>query len=423
MEALTATPPPVVEVKAKRPSPLTVFRSGTFRKLWSGLALSLMGDFFNYVAMAWLVLQLTGSSLALGAVLLVQAVPRSLLMLVGGAMADRLSPRVAMAGSMALRVVCIAPLAGLVLSGRVQLWEIYVASGLFGVFDAFFWPAASSILPRVVADEHLEAGNAVTNVTRQVSLIIGPALAGVVVAALGTGWAFAADAAFLAVGAAIVVWIPALARTSSAQRPNVPASTGLVAEIKAGIRYAWSDVGIRAALLIIAAVDFAANGSMNVGLPTIAHGRFGAGAIGLGVLLGAWGLGATAGAAASGMIPRPERIGWLIVAACSWIGLGIAVTGLLGSLIPAALVLAAAGVATGVINTYGVSWLQRRTDPAMQGRVMSLVMLASIGLVPISLAASGALAQLNPTILFLVAGGLIVAASAAAASSRTVRSI
>jgi hypothetical protein len=123
------------------------------------------------------------------------------------------------------------------------------------------------------------------------------------------------------------------------------------------------------------------------------------------------------------MIPRPERIGWLIVGACAWIGLGIGVTGVLGSLVPAALALAAAGIATGIINTYGVSWLQRRTDPAMQGRVMSLVMLASIGLVPISLAASGVLAQLNPTILFLVAGGLIVAASAAAAASRTVRSI
>ena len=69
------------------------------------------------------------------------------------------------------------------------------------------------------------------------------------------------------------------------------------------------------------------------------------------------------------------------------------------------------------------SWLQRRTDPAMQGRVMSLVMMASIGLVPISLATSGALADVNPTVLFLIAGGLILLASAAAASSRTVRSL
>jgi MFS family permease len=424
MEALTATPPVTELEQPKRPSPWSVFRSSTFRKLWVGLGLSLMGDFFNYVAMAWLVLQLTGSSLALGAVLLVQAVPRSLLMLVGGAMADRLSPRVAMAGSMALRFACVAPLAFAVITGRAQMWEAYAVSALFGVFDAFFWPAASSILPQVVKESELEAGNAVTNVTRQVSLIVGPAVAGVVVGAFGTGWAFAGDAAFLMAGAAVIVWMPAMARgRRSAAGGAPPERTSLKAEIGASLRYAWSNVGIRTALLVIAAVDFAASGSMQVGLPTLAHGRFAAGAVGLGVLLGAWGAGATAGAAASGVLKPPERIGWLIIGACAWIGAGIVITGLVGSLIPAALTLALAGIATGLFNTYGVSWLQRRTDPAMQGRVMSLVMLASIGLVPISLAASGAIADVNPTVLFAISGGLILLASAAAASSRTVRSL
>src|SRR6476646_8176274 len=92
-----------VETRPKRP--WTVFGSGAFRKLWVAQTFSLLGDFFSYVAMAWLVLQLTGSSLALGTVLLVQAVPRSLLMLVGGAMIDRLGARVSMLGSMGLRVL------------------------------------------------------------------------------------------------------------------------------------------------------------------------------------------------------------------------------------------------------------------------------------------------------------------------------
>ena len=112
--------------------------------------------------------------------------------------------------------------------------------------------------------------------------------------------------------------------------------TSLKAEIAAGLRYAWSNVGIRTALLVIAAVDFAASGSMQVGLPTLAHGRFAAGAVGLGVLLGAWGAGATVGAAASGVIKPPRRIGWLIIGVCAWIGAGIVITGLVGSLIPAA---------------------------------------------------------------------------------------
>ena len=426
MEAITATPPVTEFEQRKRPSPWSVFRSSTFRKLWVGLGLSLMGDFFNYIAMAWLVLQLTGSSLALGAVLMVQAVPRSLLMLVGGAMADRLSPRVAMVGSMVLRFACVAPLAYVVITGHAQLWEAYAVSALFGVFDAFFWPAASSMLPQIVSDSELEAGNAVTNITRQTSLIVGPAVAGVVVAAFGSGWAFAGDAGFLVAGAAVIAWMPAMARSrhpaaNAAAAPQQRSS--LKAEIAAGLRYAWSNVGIRTALLVIAAVDFAASGSMQVGLPTLAHGRFAAGAVGLGVLLGAWGAGATVGAAVSGIRKPPKRIGWLIIGVCAWIGAGVVITGLVGSLIPAAVTLALAGVATGLINTYGISWLQRQTDPAMQGRVMSLVMMASIGLVPISLAASGAIADVNPTVLFVIAGGIILLASAAAASSRTVRSL
>jgi len=81
------------------------------------------------------------------------------------------------------------------------------------------------------------------------------------------------------------------------------------------------------------------------------------------------------------------------------------------------------GIGTGVINTYGVSWLQRRTDPAMQGRVMSIVMLASMGLTPLSYAVSGAIAEVNPTLLFLIAGGMMLACGAGTAASRQVRSL
>src|SRR6267143_5446431 len=112
MEELIPSPTAVIV----RPRPWTVFSSASFRKLWVANTLSLLGDFFSYVAMAWLVLQLTGSSLALGSVLLVQAVPRSLLMLVGGAIVDRLSARISMLASMGLRVLLVAPLAILVLT-------------------------------------------------------------------------------------------------------------------------------------------------------------------------------------------------------------------------------------------------------------------------------------------------------------------
>src|SRR3981081_711976 len=138
-------------VATLRPRPWTVFSSGPFRKLWVATTLSLFGDFFSYVAMAWLVLQLSGSSLALGRVLVVQAVPRAVLMVVGGALADRLSSRLTMLGSMGLRAVVVAPLAFLVLTGRVQMWEVYAVAAVFGIVDAFFMPARGSFVPHSLA--------------------------------------------------------------------------------------------------------------------------------------------------------------------------------------------------------------------------------------------------------------------------------
>src|SRR6202521_6366379 len=139
---------PSATVAAPRPRPWTVFSSGPFCKLWAGTAVSLFGYFFIYIAMAWLVLQLTGSSLALGTVLVVQALPRAVLMVVGGALADRISPRLTMLGSMGLRTVVVAPLAVLVLTGRVQMWQVYGIAAVFGIVDAFFLPARSSIPPK-----------------------------------------------------------------------------------------------------------------------------------------------------------------------------------------------------------------------------------------------------------------------------------
>src|SRR5229473_8543079 len=144
---------------------------------------------------------------------------------------------------------------------------------------------------------------------------------------------------------------PAARAAASAEHPD----GGLGGQIVAGFRYAWADIGIRVSLIVIAVVDFAANGALGVGLPTLAHGRFAAGAAGLGILFAAWGVGATAGALGAGFIKIPRRFGWLIVAFCSWIGVGIAVVGVLPSLLPAAVTLGVSGIATGVINTYGVS--------------------------------------------------------------------
>jgi MFS family permease len=417
LEEIVPTPEAPV---SSRVSPWSIFASPSFRKLWFASTLSLFGYFFSYIAMAWLVLLLTGSSLALGSVLVVESLPRAVLMLVGGAMADRFSPRTTMLASMGLRTAFVAPFAALVVTGHAQLWQAYVIALVMGVGDAFFLPARTSILPSLVASTELEAGNAVLNVSGQAAIVLGPVLAGVIVATVGTGWAFASDAFVFAAGIVFVLLLPS---TRSTTKGRAHPDGGLGGQIVAGFRYAWADFGIRLTLIVIAVIDFAAIGAFGVGLPTLAHSRFGAGAVGLGILLGAWGIGATAGAIGAGIVRPPKRMGLLIAALSAWLGLGIVGVGLVPSLVLASALMGISGVGTGVVNTYGISWLQRRTDPSMQGRVMSLVMLASQGLAPIGYAVSGFVAQVNPTVLFLVAGGMMLACAVGAFSSRQVRSL
>lgn len=120
-----------------------------FRLLFSGEGVSLVGDEFYFIALPWLVLQLTGDPVALGGILALQGVPRALLMLVGGALTDRFTPRRVMIVSNAARLALVGVLAALVLGGLVRDWMLYATAFAFGSADGFFFPAQSAIVPQL----------------------------------------------------------------------------------------------------------------------------------------------------------------------------------------------------------------------------------------------------------------------------------
>src|SRR5262249_36452975 len=163
--------------------------------MWAGQTASMLGDGVQGVALAWLTLALTGSPLTLGSVLLAGAVPRAAVVLVGGAVSDRLSPLALLFASNVARGLAAAARAALAASGSVQLWQLYAGSFAFGLGDAFFLPAAGAIVPQLVAsDRDLPAANALLGVSEQGAMLVGPALGGVVVAAIGPGGAFGMNA-------------------------------------------------------------------------------------------------------------------------------------------------------------------------------------------------------------------------------------
>jgi MFS family permease len=391
-----------------------VLHSRSYLVLLAAQAASLLGDFFNYVAVAWLVLELTGSNLAVGAVLAAASVPRAVLMLLGGAVSDRFSPRASMLVGGLARALVMGTLAVLALTHTVQLWQLFVGSFLIGTIAAFFLPASTSMLPRIVPSDQLEAGNAFMTLSRFGAMVLGPALGGVLVAGVGAGAALAADAAGYALAGLLVTVLPSGAGVATGSGKNA------LQDIWDGIVHVWNDVPLRTTLVVIAVVNLLGLRGIQIGLPALAYGRFDLGAVALGGGFAAFGLGAVAGALGTSVVRAP-RLMWLMVGTALLFGASLAAVGLAPTFPLLVVALGVMGVIAGASNPYLISWLQRRTVPEMQGRVMSLVMLASVGLEPLGLALGGVVAERNLDLLFWGAGVLIALTGVAAALSRSVR--
>ncbi len=406
----SGTPGP--QTVAAGPRLLQPLREHDFRLLWLGESISTLGDQFQFVAMAWLVLGLTGSGLALGGVLAAASIPRAALMLFGGVASDRISPRTIMLLSNSLRAIFVGLLAVLVLTGAIQLIEVYALALMFGISDAFFYPAIGALLPRLIQDEtRLPSANALFRSTAMLMALVGPPLAGLVVATTQTGPAFAVNALSFVVAAAALILIRWRMPRARATAATWVASEGVMSSLRAGIAYVWRDTTLRLLLVMVAAIDFAFAGPEAVGLAWLSANRWDAGPFGYGLLTGGFALGALAGSLVAGSMAEPRHRSRILIGVAAALGVGLALLGLAPVLWVALVVTVPMGVGAGLLNVLLVSWLQVRVDRAMLGRVMSLVMLASVGLAPISLAAAGLLVDSAAVAMFVGAGAIVLAAA------------
>jgi predicted MFS family arabinose efflux permease len=175
-----------------------------FRRLFFGQAISAFGDRITPVALAFAVLDLTGSTTDLGLVLAAASLPMLCSVLAGGVLADRLARQKVMLASDAVRALAQGATAALLLSGSAQIWQLLVLQAIYGTAVGFFRPAATGLVPQVVSRPRLQQANALMGLTRDITLIGGPAFAGIVVTAFTPGWGLAADAATFVISAAFL---------------------------------------------------------------------------------------------------------------------------------------------------------------------------------------------------------------------------
>jgi len=379
-----------------------------FRLLFGGTTTSTLGDQFYLIATPWLVLQLTKDPLALGVVIALGGIPRAILMLLGGAVTDRFSPRRVLIAADVLRLIITALLAAAVFADGVQMWMLYAASLGFGIVAGFAIPAGNSIVPMLVEDDDLSAGNSIILGSTQLAGFVGPTLAGLLIGGLsesrsGIALAYAVDSiSFIASAAALLAMRAGRKRGGASARPE-----GILESIGIGVRYLWNDEALRLMFIVVTAVNFLFIGPMLVGIPVLAHQYLPEGAVAYGLLVSSLAGGSLAGYLLAAQLPRPggRAIRILLLGALGAFALAIGSLGFLRWTAVLAVLMVLLGFGNGYLSILVLTWIQSRTPREMLGRMMSMLMLTNTGLSPISQAVSGAVIRWSLPALFAAAGG------------------
>jgi MFS family permease len=345
-----------------------------YRRYYGGQAISLTGTWMQMTAQSWLVLALTHSATALGAVIALQTIPVLLLAPYGGVIADRVDKRNVMVVLQSVMGVQALVLGVLTVAGIVRVWEIGLLAFILGLNNAFENPARQSFMMEMVGTEHLRNAVSLNSVLVNAARAVGPAVAGLLIATVGDGVCFLVNAAsFVAVVASLLL----MDRTQLS--PSRPAERA-PGQLREGLRYVRGNRRLWIPLAMMGAVGCLTY-EFQVSLPVMASRGLHAGATGFGFMTAAMGVGAVAGGllvAARGKTGlRP------LVLAASTFGIAMALASAAPTLAFEFAALAFVGAASITFMSSGNSTLQLTAEPAMRGRVMSLWFVAFQGSTPI----------------------------------------
>jgi MFS family permease len=393
-----------------------------FRLLWMGENVSLFGDQFYFLALPWLIFQMTGSMMAFGTLLMVAGIPRAVLILVGGVITDRFSPRTVMIVSNLCRLVLMILLTLMVTSQAFELWMLYVIAFSFGSVDAFFHPAYRAIIPSIVNEDNLQASNSLMQGAAQLVQIVGPGVAGLIVRSVGAAMVFGFDAlTFLFTS--IQLWM--MHPTAIRLNPTGPEATrkrlNILTEIGEMLTYIRHDKLLTTLILVVAAINLLFVGPFIVGSAALSQVRFVQGSVAYGAMLSAFAIGALVGTLMAGTVHFKQAgvISLLLVSVEGMFMIGIGYT---SSLAVTCFLWLLTGFGAGFGSLNMITMTQKRVAKSMMGRFMSLIALTEVGLTPISNALAGLLADWNVTALFVLAGALLTITALLAAMNGNLRS-
>jgi MFS family permease len=345
-----------------------------YRRYVAGQAVSLIGTWMQMTAQSWLVLSLTHSSAMLGLIIALQTLPVLLLAPYGGVIADRIDKRrlmIVLQSAMGLQALALGVLT---ITGEVTVWQIGVLAALLGLNNAFENPARQSFMLEMVGGDYLRNAVTLNSVLVNVARVIGPAVAGIMIATLGEGICFLVNA-----GSFVAVVFSLITLNRAALAPTTPAPRAR-GQLREGLRYVRGTRGLAFPLLMMAAVGCLTY-EFQVSLPVMASQGLHAGATGYGFMTAAMGVGAVIGGL---LVAAKGRTGTAqLTVAVTAFGIAMALATIAPNLPFELVALALAGASSIAFMSTGNSTLQLRAQANMRGRVMALWFVAFQGSTPI----------------------------------------
>jgi MFS family permease len=345
-----------------------------YRLYFAGQLISTTGTWMQSIAQAWLVLQITGSGVALGVTVALQFTPVLLVGAWGGLVADRVDKRRLLVGTQAAAGVLALLLGAVTALGVVQLWMIFVLALGLGAVNAVDNPARRAFVVEMVGTEHVSNAVSLSSAMFMAARVIGPAIAGLVIAGLGVSWCFFANG--VSYSAAVLAFMAMREKEFFAVEP-VPKRKG---QLREGLRYAWSTPALRLVLVLTAVIGTLAF-NFQVVLPLLAKETFSGGAETLGVLYAFMSIGSVIGALVSAHEAQATRR--FVLGAALAFGAALVVAAFAPTLGIELLVLVPVGAAGIAFTAMSNGVLQTECAPEMRGRVAALFTVAFLGSTPI----------------------------------------
>lgn len=409
------------------------FKVRNFQLLFAGQTISTLGDTFYAVALPWLVLTTGGNPQELGIILTAYGLPRIGTVLLGGVLSDKLRPRRVMLLADTARAVLVGILAMLGIWGHPVFWQLLAVAIPLGAFEGLFLPASFVMLPDILDDATLQAGNSLNFSSTQLANLVGSGVAGIIVGAVSSGVALAIDAGTFVVSAVSLA-------AMRLKKPVTAASpTGVMVEATASTKKTetsesepvpgfWQILRgsalVQVAFVVAVIANLTFGGMVEVALPVLAHSSLKAGATGFGLMLAAFGGGALIGSITTGMFSKLRHRGVISLLAGLAQALAVTLIPFSGGLVGAMLCLFLMGFTNSITNVLFITLMQENLPHAQLGRFMGIILFASFGSYPVSVLLAGILiTHTGPAIMFPVSGAFLAAGAAFGLSQKEIRKL